>query len=116
MANSDASSLHTEQGCHGQGKVREKQKFFIVRVKSRNFLKGPGKSLILAKSVERQGIPFSGLQLISFLHDFSIHFLLKKTKCILQSKETDQFHTQRLTHVVVLIIGFVEKKKPEWIC
>ena len=28
----------------------------------------------------------------------------------IQSKETDQFNTQRLTHVVVLIISFVEKK------
>ena len=59
---------------------------------------------------------FCILHLISFLHDFSIHFLLKTTKCILQSKETDQFDTQRLTHVVVLIIGFVGKKKTEWIC
>ena len=28
----------------------------------------------------------------------------------IQSKEIDQFDTQRLTHVVVLITGFVEKK------
>ena len=61
--------------------------------------------------MKSQGIPFSGSQLISFLHDFSLHFLLKKTKCILQSKETDQFDTQRPTHVVVLIIGFVGKKR-----
>ena len=33
------------------------------------------------------------------------------TNCILQSKETNQFGTQRLAHVVVLIIGFVEKEK-----
>ena len=26
------------KGCHGQGKVREKQKFFKVREKSQNFL------------------------------------------------------------------------------
>ena len=89
----------------------EKRKFFKVREKSGNFFKSPGKSLILAKSVKSHGIPFSGLQLISFLHDFSIHFLLKKTECIQQSKETDQFDTQRLTDVVVLIIGFVEKKQ-----
>ena len=86
--------------------VREKQKYFKVREKSGNFLKSQGKSLILAKSVK---------SLISFLHDFSIHFLVKKTKCILQSKETHQLDTQRLTYVVVLIIGFVEKKT-EWIC
>ena len=66
--------------------------------------------MILAKLVKSQGIPFSGLQLIIFLYDFSIDFLLKKTKCTLQSKETDQFDSQRLTHVVVLIIAFVEKK------
>ena len=49
------------QGCHGQGKVREKRKFFKVREKSGNFLKGQGKSLILSKSVKSQGILFSGL-------------------------------------------------------
>ena len=74
-------------------------------------MKSKGKSLILAKSVKSQGIPFSGLQLISFLHDFSIDFLLKKTKCILQSKKTDQFDSQSLTHVAVWIMSFVEKKQ-----
>ena len=79
--------------------------------RSGNFLKSKEKPLILAKSVKSRGIPFSGyLQLISFLYDFSIDFLFKKTKCILQSKETDQFDSQRLTHVAVLIIAFVEKK------
>ena len=46
---------------------------------------------------------------ISFLHDFSIHFLLKKTKCMLQSKETDQFDTRRVTHIVV-VSAFRRKK------
>ena len=32
------------QGFHGQGKVREKQKFFKVREKSGNFAKSQGKS------------------------------------------------------------------------
>ena len=32
------------QGCHGLGKVRERQKFFKVREKSGNFVKGQGKS------------------------------------------------------------------------
>ena len=30
------------QGCHGRGKVREKQNFFKVREKSGNFVKGQG--------------------------------------------------------------------------
>ena len=47
------------QGCHGQGKVREKQKFFKVREKSGNFAKGQGKSQFLSKSVKSQGILFS---------------------------------------------------------
>ena len=44
------------QGCHGQGKVREKQKFFKVREKSGNFAKSQGKSQFLSKSVKSQGI------------------------------------------------------------
>ena len=50
----------TLQGCHGQGKVREKQKFFKVREKSGNFAKSQGKSQFLSKSVKSQGILFSG--------------------------------------------------------
>ena len=50
----------TVQGCHGQGKVREKQKFFKVREKSGNFAKSQGKSQFLSKSVKSQGILFSG--------------------------------------------------------
>ena len=49
-----------DQGCHGQGKVREKQKFFKVREKSGNFAKSQGKSQFLSKSVKSQGILFSG--------------------------------------------------------
>ena len=48
------------QGCHGQGKVREKQKFFKVREKSGNVGKSQGKSQFLSKSVKSQGIFFSG--------------------------------------------------------
>ena len=36
--------------------VREKRKFFKVRVKSGNFAKGQGKSQFLSKSVKSQGI------------------------------------------------------------
>ena len=53
--------------------------------------KSQGKSLILSKSVKSQGILFSGLQFISFLQDFEMHFLSEKMKSILQSKESDQF-------------------------
>ena len=35
-----------------------------------------------------------------------MHFLLEKTKNILQSKQSDQFDTLRLTHVVVVVSGF----------
>ena len=38
------SSKLCVQGCNGQGKVREKQKFFKVREKLGNFAKGQGKS------------------------------------------------------------------------
>ena len=39
------------QGCHGQGKVREKQKFFKVR----EFCKRSGKILVLVKVSEKSG-------------------------------------------------------------
>ena len=52
--------MEVNQGCHGQGKVRENQKFFKVREKSGNFAKGQGKSQFLSKSVKSQGILFSG--------------------------------------------------------
>ena len=57
------------QGCHGQGKVRENQKFFKVREKSGNFAKGQGKSQFLSKSVKSQGILFSGF--VKFMKTFS---------------------------------------------
>ena len=38
---------------------------------------------------------------------FFITFFLGKTKCMLQSKETDEFDTRRLTHVVVVVSGFL---------
>ena len=57
------------QGCHGQGKVRENQKFFKVREKSGNFAKGQGKSQFLSKSVKSQGILFSGF--VKFMETFS---------------------------------------------
>ena len=80
-----------------QGKVREK---------SGNFLRSQGKSLILSKSVKSQGILFSGLLFISFLQDFEMHFLSEKMKSTLQSKQSDQFQTLRLTYVVVVVSGF----------
>ena len=53
---------------------------------------------------------------MSFLHTFSIHFLVKMTKCMLQSKETNHFDTRCLTHELgVVRVVFVERKK-EWIC
>ena len=52
----------SEQGCHGQGKVREKQKFFKVREKSGNFAKSQGKSQFLSKSVKSQGILSNALR------------------------------------------------------
>ena len=57
------------QGCHGQGKVRENQKFFKVREKSGNFAKGQGKYQFLSKSVKSQGILFSGF--VKFMKTFS---------------------------------------------
>jgi len=48
--------LNNYRGCHGQGKVREKQKFFKVREKSGNFAKSQGKSQFLSKSGKSQGI------------------------------------------------------------
>ena len=89
-----------------QGKVREKRKFFKVREKSGNFLRSQGKSLILSKSVKSQGILFSGLLFISFLQGFEMHFLSEKMKSMLQSKQSDQFDTLRLTYVVVVVSGF----------
>ena len=53
--------------------------------------------MILSKSVKSQGIVFSGLEFISFLQGFERHFLLEKMKSMLQSKQSDQFDTLRLT-------------------
>ena len=50
---------------------------------------------------------------MSFLHEFSIFqfiFFLEKTKCMLQSKESDQFDTRSLTHVLVGVSGFRREK------
>ena len=62
--------------------------------------------MILSKSVKSQGILFSGLEFISFLQDFVMHFLSEKMKSMLQSKQSNQFNTLRLTHVVVVVSGF----------
>ena len=86
--------------------VREKSGKNENFSKSGNFLNSQGKSLILSKSVKSQGILFSGLYFISFLEDFELYFLLEKTKSMLQSKQSNQFDTLRLTHVVVLVSGF----------
>ena len=59
--------VNVNQGCHSQGKVREKQKFFKIREKSGSFLQSQGKSLILSKSVKSQRILFSGF----IVHKFS---------------------------------------------
>ena len=42
--------------------------------------------------------------------DFEMHFLLEKIKTMLQRKQTDQFDTLRLTHVVVVVSGFRSKR------
>ena len=93
------------QGCYGQGKVRKKPKFFKVW----------DKSLILTNSVKSQGIPFFWFKANEFsarICNFSIHFFfLEKTKCMLQSKESDQFDTRSLTHVLVGVSGFRREKK-----
>ena len=78
----------------------------MVKEKSGNVLKSQGKSLISSKSVKSQGILSSGLQFISFLQDFEVHFLSEKMKSLLQSKQSDHFDTLRLTHVVVVVSGF----------
>ena len=61
--------------------------------------------MILSKSVKSQGILFSGLEFISFLQDFVMYFFSGKMKSMLQSKQSNQFDTLRLTHVVVLVSG-----------
>ena len=48
VINASAAVTLLEQGCHGQGKVREKQKFFKVREKS-------GKISVLVKVSEKSG-------------------------------------------------------------
>ena len=66
--------------------------------------KSQRKSLIVSKSVKSQGILFSSSEFISFSSRFLhalIIFSLEKLKSMLQSKQSDQFDTLRLTHVVV---------------
>ena len=62
--------------------------------------------MILSKSVKSQGILFSGLEFISFFQDFEMHFLSEKMKSMLQSKQSNEYDTLRLTHVVVVVSGF----------
>ena len=45
------------------------------------------------------------LEFISFLEDFEIHCLSEKMKSMLQSKQSDQFDTLRLTHVVAKVVS-----------
>ena len=46
------------QGCHCQGKVREKRKFFKVREKSGNFFKKSGEIFDIVKVSEKSGNSF----------------------------------------------------------
>ena len=50
---------------------------------------------------------------MSFLHTFSIHFLVEITKCMLEIKENNHFDTQCLTHVAVVVSSF---RRKEWMC
>ena len=86
--------------------VREKRKFFKVR-KSHGIFKKSGKIFDIVQVSEK-----SGNSVFQFIvHKFSsgvkeMHFLSEKMKRMLQSKQSDQFDTLRLTLVAVVVIGF----------
>ena len=77
------------QGCHGQGKVRGKRTFFMVREKSGNLFD-------IVKVSEKSGnsvFLFIVHKFSSFLQDFEMHFLSENTKSMPQSKQSDQHST-----------------------
>ena len=78
-----------KQGCHHQGKVRK-------------FFKKSGKIFDIVKVSEKTGISVFRFIVHKLIQDFEMHFLSEKTKRMLQSKQSDQFDTLRLTHVVVV--------------
>ena len=77
-----------------------KSENFSRSEKSRGIFKKSGKIFDIAK-VREFCFP-----VYSYLQDFEIHFLSEKTKSMLQSKQSDQFDTLRLIHVVVVVSGF----------
>ena len=44
---------YLQQDCHSQGNVREKQKCYELREKSKNFSKSQGNSLLFSKSIKK---------------------------------------------------------------
>ena len=88
-----------KQGWHRQWKVKKMGKF------SRSG-KGPQKSLILSKSVKSQGILFFAFIVHKFSSRFWSVFSFRNAKSILQSKQSNQFDTLCLTHVVAVVSGF----------
>ena len=85
-----------KQGCHsfqGQGKVRE-------------FFKTSGKIFDIVKVSEKSGNSVFRSILHKFSSRFWNHFLLEKMKRMLQSKQSDQFDTLHLRHVVVVVSSF----------
>ena len=90
------------KGCHCQGKVREKRKFFKVREKS-------GEIFDIVKVSERSENSF--FQFI--VHKFSSRLWNafsfgkdEKVVSMLQSKQRDQFDTLRVTYAIVVVSGF----------
>ena len=65
-------------GLPQSGKSEGKMKIFQGQGKVREFFKSLGKSLILSKSVNCQGILSSSLQFISFLQDLKNAFSFGK--------------------------------------
>ena len=91
-----------KQGCHGQGKVRKKPKIFLGQGNVWEYFKKSGKIFDIVKVSEKSG----NSVFRSIVHKCSSRFISEQMKSMLQSKQSNQFDTLCLTHVVVVVIGF----------
>ena len=91
--------LVIKQGCHRQWKVREIRKFFKVR-------EGSAKIFDFVKVSEKSGNFVFRFIVHKFSSRFWSVFSFRNAKSILQSKQSNQFDTLCLTHVVAVVSGF----------
>ena len=100
------SGLWTTSRLPWSGKTQGKTKIYQGQGKVREFSKKSEKIFDIVRVSEKSGNSVFPFIVHKFSSIFEMHFLLENTKSILQSKQSDQFDTLCLTHVVVLVSGF----------